>query len=267
MDVNSSDYERGLAEWRAHRLKRLSAEDGWLNIVGRWELTQPRSTVGAGKGHDIVLPSGPSDLGVLVDAGDGVVVFEPADGGGPVTLILDKKNPPRFSAGDLLLEITTMNGRQALRVRDRRLAGEAALPAIDTYPVDPDWRIVADWKPLDTPLRMAIDTVIGEPTEVTVTHVAAFAHDGARYELLPTHGTPAAPQFVIRDLTARTDTYPAARFLFGESVTESTIVLDFNKAINPPCAFSTFAVCPLPPPQNVLPFAVEAGEKKPPAHD
>ncbi len=89
-----------------------------------------------------------------------------------------------------------------------------------------------------------------------------FTHEGQRYELIATHGTPEAPQFVIRDLTSRDSTYPASRFVYGESVTDTTIVLDFNKAINPPCAFTEHAVCPLPPPDNVLPFRIEAGEKR-----
>lgn len=259
--MSGSDYVERLEAWRTRRQQRLTAEDGWLNIVGRWELEQQRSSVGAANDKDIVLPSGPDDLGVLVDRGDGAVVFEPAAGGEPLTLTLDKKSPPRFTIGDLLLEVTTLNGRQALRVRDRTKAGQAI--DIGHFPADPAWRIVADWVELEKPLTMMVDTIIGEPTEVTVTHAAAFTHAGVRYELIPTHGTPAAPQFVIRDQTAKTATYPAARFLFGEDITTTTIVLDFNKAINPPCAFSDFAVCPLPPPQNVLPFAVEAGELKP----
>jgi uncharacterized protein (DUF1684 family) len=89
-----------------------------------------------------------------------------------------------------------------------------------------------------------------------------FAHEGKTYELIATHGTPNAPQFVIRDLTSRDSTYGACRFVYGEDVTEDSIVLDFNKAINPPCAFTEHAVCPLPPAQNVLPFRIEAGEKR-----
>ncbi len=85
---------------------------------------------------------------------------------------------------------------------------------------------------------------------------------GVTYELLATHGTPEAPQFVIRDQTARDSTYAACRFVFGEDVTDTTIVLDFNKALNPPCAFTEHAVCPLPPAENVLPIRIEAGEKR-----
>ena len=109
---------------------------------------------------------------------------------------------------------------------------------------------------------MTIDTTKSIPTDVEVTHKAAFTKDGQRFELIPTHGTPEVPQFVLRDLTSRDLTYPASRFLFGEEVSKTTIILDFNKAINPPCAFTEHAVCPLPPPENILPIRIEAGEKR-----
>jgi uncharacterized protein len=121
---------------------------------------------------------------------------------------------------------------------------------------------VADWVPFEAPKGMTVDTTKSIPTEVEVTHKAVFTRDGVTYELIATHGTPEAPQFVIRDLTSRDSTYPASRFVYGEDVTESAIVLDFNKALNPPCAFTEHAVCPLPPPENVLPIRIEAGEKR-----
>jgi uncharacterized protein len=137
----------------------------------------------------------------------------------------------------------------------------AKFKAIESFPVDENWRIVAEWVPLAKPIETSVDTVTGAPSEVTITHKAVFVYDGQNYELLPTHGTPAAPQFVLRDATSGRETYPASRFLFGEDIKHGSIVLDFNKAINPPCAFTDFAICPLPPPENVLPFRIEAGEK------
>ena len=257
----TTDYERRLEEWRALRLERLAAEDGWLNIVGRWELAPGSVTFGAAADNDIVVPVGPDHVGMLTQDEAGVT-FTPAGGGEPVRLKLDKKNPPRFSAGRLLCEVTTLNDTYALRIRDRESPARSALRPIPHFPADPGWRIVADWLPLAEPVTMTVDMITGEPAEVTITHKAAFEHGGTRYELIPTHGTQQSPQFVLRDRTAG-ETYPASRFLFGEEIGEDTIVLDFNKAINPPCAFSYFAVCPLPPPQNVLPFRIEAGELKP----
>ena len=115
---------------------------------------------------------------------------------------------------------------------------------------------------LDAPQGKTINTTKDIETDLEVTHKAVFSHAGKQYALLATHGTPTSPQFVIRDETSKDSTYPASRFVYGEDVTDSTIVLDFNKAINPPCAFTEHAVCPLPPPENILPFRIEAGEKR-----
>ena len=262
--MTDQDYIRSIEDWRAKRLANLKADDGWLNIIGRWSLEPGSSTIGSAEDNDIVLSTGPAHVGTLTQDPDGGVTFAPSDGSEPIRLKLDKKQPPRFTVGQLLLEVTTLNGQNALRVRDTQATERNDFPGIESFPIDPSWRIVADWIPLETPIRTTVDTVIGIPTEVTITHKAAFTRDGVRYELLPTHGTQQMPQFVLRDQTARDKTYPASRFLYGEEITDKTIVLDFNKAINPPCAFTHHAVCPLPPAENVLPIRIEAGELKMP---
>lgn len=261
MDV-PADYRSEIEAWKARRLRRLKAADGWLNIIGRYPLAPGPASVGSAVDNDIVLSTGPARLGTVTQEADGTVSFTPADGSPTIRVTPDKKRPPRFQLGALLLEITTLNGENALRVRDTESKAPEAFPGIPYFDVRPEWRIVADWIPLEQPKGLTVDTTRSILTEVEVTHRAVFTHEGNRYELIPTHGTPEAPQFVLRDLTSRDLTYPAARFLYGESITDSTIVLDFNKAINPPCAFTEHAVCPLPPPQNVLPFRIEAGEKR-----
>jgi uncharacterized protein (DUF1684 family) len=258
--MSSASYAADVDRWFEKRINRLAAADGWLNIVGLWWLDDGPIRVGSSAANDAVLPHGPDILGMAESAGD-QFAFTFVDPelhraiGKPV-----KNQPFQITAGDFLLEAVLLAGRMAFRVRDRRSTGQAI--TIERFPVDPLWRIVAGWIPLDEPVHTTVDTMIGLPTEVTVTHKAVFDRDGQHFELLPTHGTPAAPQFVIRDLTAGNETYAACRFLFGEPLESDTIVLDFNKAINPPCAFSSFAVCPLPPPQNVIPLRIEAGERK-----
>lgn len=254
-----ADYLTSLEAWKARRLENLKAANGWLNIIGRYWLEPGSVTVGSAPDNDIVLSAGPAHVGTITqdDAG---VRFTPADGGETLQLKLDKKHPPQFRVGQLLLEVTTLNGENALRVRDTASAAPASFPGIDYFDAKPEWRIVADWVPSGQ--QVTVNTSHDIPTDVVASHKAVFAHDGKQYELLATHGTPEAPQFVIRDLTSRESTYPASRFVYGENVTDSNIVLDFNKAINPPCAFTEHAVCPLPPAENVLPFRIEAGEKR-----
>ena len=257
-----TDYPTQYAEWQAKRLAALKAPNGWLNIIARVWLAEGTVTVGKAADNDIILSAGPSYVGSLTQDSDGTVTYTPADNGAAQVLKLSKYNPPRFTAGNLLLEVTSLNGENALRVRDTTSDAPNQLQAIDYFPLDPTWRITAEWVAFDAPKGLTIDTSKSIPTDVEATHKAVFTHDGVTYELLATHGTPEAPQFVIRDLTSRDSTYPACRFVFGEDVTETTIVLDFNKALNPPCAFTEHAVCPLPPAENVLPIRIEAGEKR-----
>lgn len=257
-----SDFTTDHAEWQARRLAALKAPDGWLNIIAREWLSQGTSTVGSAPDNDIVLPTGPAYIGTLMQDANGGVTYTPADGGTPEVLKLSKYSPPRFTAGGLLLEVTTLNGENALRVRDTASRKGDELEPLEYFPLDPTWRVVADWVELDAPQELTIDTSKSIATEVTASHKAVFTRDGVSYELLATHGTPERPQFVFRDQTARDSTYAACRFVFGEDLTEKTIVLDFNRAINPPCAFTEFAVCPLPPVENVLSIRIEAGEKR-----
>lgn len=258
----SADYLAALEAWKKTRLANLKAPGGWLNIIGRYRLETGAVTVGSAEDNDIVLSTGPEHVGTIVQDDIGAVSFTPADGGEPLRLKLDKKHPPRFQVGSLLLEVTTLNGENALRVRDTASTAPAEFTGIDYFPPDPAWRITAEWIALERPVGMTVGTTKDIPTEVEVTHKAVFTHEGKSYALIATHGTPEAPQFVIRDLTSRDMTYPASRFVYGEEVTGKTIVVDFNKAINPPCVFTEHAVCPLPPPENVLPFRIEAGEKR-----
>jgi len=254
-----TDYLAALEAWKVRRLTNLKAPNGWLNIIGRYWLEPGSSTVGSAADNDIVLSAGPAHVGTITEDDEGVT-FTPANGGEPVHLQLSKYKPPQFDVDSLLLEVTSMNGDNALRVRDKASTAPANFPGIEYFPAQPDWRIVADWVPFEQ--ELTVNTSHNIPTDVVATHKAVFSHDGTQYELIATHGTPEAPQFVIRDLTSRDSTYGACRFVYGEDVTDKTIVLDFNKAINPPCAFTEHAVCPLPPSQNVLPFRIEAGEKR-----
>ncbi|MBZ9934896.1 DUF1684 domain-containing protein [Mesorhizobium sp. BR1-1-16] len=260
--TNDSDYLADLESWRAKRLAALKAPDGWLNLISRDWLSSGVFSVGSDGANDIVLPVGPARLGVLTQHANGEVDFVPADGTPPAHLSPSKKLPPKVLVDGLLLELTTINGENALRVRDTRSAAPAAFPGIESFPVEPDLRIVADWVAFDAPRGLTVDTSKQIATDVEATHQAVFTLAGQRFSLTATHGTPEAPQFVFRDRTASDATYPAGRFVYGENVTATSIVIDFNKAINPPCAFTDFAVCPLPPPENVLPIRIEAGEKR-----
>lgn len=244
--------------WHRDRIAALVAADGWLNLTDRIELAPGRHRLGRGADNDLRLSVGPDHLGVLVLGADGTAVLETGAGALPFAPVPDAY--PRLEAGGLLLEMTALEGHYALRVRDPAHPARAAFPGIARFAVDAGWRITAAWEVLAVPEALGIDTALGVPTSVQITHRARFMHQGQEVTLLPTHWKSGKPMFVIRDATSGRETYGASRFLIG-AVQGDRVVLDFNRAFNPPCAFTDLATCPLPPKGNILPFAIRAGEK------
>ena len=243
-----------LPDWRAARLAALSAPDGWLNLVARIDLAPGRHRVGAAQ--EVRLPSGPELLGTLDLGPTGASFARPGEDPRPFQPVPD--GFPQLRVDPFLLEIHSVDGIPALRVRDLTRQPTVTLRH---FPDAPDWTIRATWESL-APEATEITMKDGSTAAVTVTHRATFQHQGKTVILTPTHWKSGKPMFVFRDATAG-ETYPACRFLFGEDATDSGITLDFNRAISPPCAFTDFAVCPLPPPGNILPFRIEAGELAP----
>ncbi|TPW26879.1 DUF1684 domain-containing protein [Martelella alba] len=256
------NYPDAIENWRRDRHRTLMSAGGWLSLIGRWWLEPGTVTVGSSSDCDIVLAVGPAHAGSLeLSSGEGLT-FRDAGGDVEQTIGLDSHFPVMFRVDRFTFEITSMDGALALRIRDMNSDEPAKLQPIPHYPTDPAWRIRAEWVALERPDEIMLDTVVGVQTKVGVTHLARFAYQGRTVELLSTYGTAERPQFVFRDITAKDETYPPARFVFGEDVSETAVTLDFNKAINPPCAFTEYAACPLPPAQNILPFAIRAGEKR-----
>jgi uncharacterized protein len=243
-----------LADYRAARLAALTAPDGWLNLVARIELAPGSYPVGAAQ--EVQLPSGPDLLGTLVITANGATFACPGEPAQPFQPVPDAF--PQLRVDPFLLEIHTVDGVPALRVRDLTLKPTVHLKH---FPDNPAWTVCAKWESF-TPEATEITMKDGSTAAVTVTHRATFLYEGRTVTLTPTHVKSGKPMFVFRDATAG-ETYPACRFLFGEDPSETEITLDFNRAITPPCGFTDFAICPLPPPGNILPFRIEAGELAP----
>ena len=243
-----------LPDARAARLAALAAPDGWLNLVARIELAEGHHQVG--KTQEVQLPSGPDLLGTLDLTATGATFARPGEAPQPFLPVPDAY--PQLRIDPFLLEIHTVDGIPALRARDL-----TQHPTINLryFPDAPEWIIRAKWENL-APEAAEITMKDGSIAAVTVTHRATFEYQGKTIALTPTHIKSGKPMFVFRDRTAG-ETYPACRFLFGEDPTATEITLDFNRAISPPCAFTDFAICPLPPPGNILPFRIEAGELAP----
>lgn len=270
-------YQQSIEKWRTERVDKLTAQDGWLSLIGLEWLQEGANKVGSASDNDIALQAGPAHLGVVTLDKSGQVHIKLADGSGatidgkPVqeaTLIDDmhvtgNASPTKVEFGTANFYVIDREGRKALRVKDSNAATRHHFLGIDYFPLDPSWRIVADWVPFDPPHDLQMGSVIGTIDTVKVPGKAVFKRDGHTYELLPYQEEPGGELFfVLADRTSGHETYGAARFLYAALPQNGKVVLDFNKAYNPPCAFTSFATCPLAPPENRLDLRITAGEKK-----
>lgn len=257
-----ADEAAGHAAWRAARRAELAGPDSWHGVVGLHWLAEGTSVLGSGPACTVVLPRGPEVLGELECSG-GQVVWR-ARGEAPRGLTTDRDGEPDvLTADSLALLVIEREGRLALRVRDRAWAAGRAFVPPPCYPFDPAWRIAARWVALPEPRAMELPDVNGELRSVRVAFEAVFELGGQTLRLLPVRVRDDGVFFVFRDRSSGRETYGAGRFLMAPVADGGVLVLDFNRAYNPPCAFTPFATCPLPPPENWLPVAVPAGEMKP----
>jgi uncharacterized protein (DUF1684 family) len=256
-------YLAEIEAWRREREKRLTADDGWLTVVGLFWLKQGSNSFGTDPSCDIVLPPGsaPPRAGTF-EHSHGRTLLRWADRPGlPLKMQPDAPGPPTIATvGDLSLLVIRRGDRYAIRLRDRNSPFRKQFTGLRWYPVDAAWRVRARFTPYPEPRKLRVGSTIGEPQEFDAPGYLEFDVQGRRLRLEPARS--GAELFLIfKDLTSGKTTYPAGRFLYAPLPKDGTVVLDFNKAFNPPCAFTPYTTCPLPPKQNHLPVAVEAGEK------
>jgi uncharacterized protein (DUF1684 family) len=272
--ASDPDYVRSIEQWQVRRAEELKAVDGWLSLIGLDWLKAGDNKIGSAPDNDLVLLAGPAHLGTITLAADGkTTIVLAADSGALIdgktvssaTLIGDadaSATPTTVSFGTANFHVIDRDGRKALRVKDTQAETRTHFVGLDYFPIDPSWRVVADWVPFDPPHEMEIGSVLGTIDKEKVLGKAVFVRDGHTYELFPIQDEPNKLFFVIADRTSGHETYGAARFLTTDMPTDGKLVLDFNQARNPPCAFTPYATCPLAPPENRLDLKVQAGEKK-----
>ena len=141
------------------------------------------------------------------------------------------------------------------------VAARTGFLGLDYFPIDPAWRIEAKWVPFEPPREIRIASIVGTSENEKSPGKAVFDREGKTFELIPVQESPDSLFFIFSDETSGKETYGAARFLYSDPPRGGKVVLDFNRAVNPPCAFTPFATCPLPPKENRLTVRVTAGEK------
>jgi uncharacterized protein (DUF1684 family) len=262
-----TQYRSEIERWRQDRETSLKADGGWLTVTGLFWLKEGSNTLGSDAANDILLPEGsPARFGDL-RVKDGKVVFVSADtsvrynGKAVDNAEIRPVGSDVLSSGAIQLLVIERGERLGLRLKDNNSQLRKGFTHLSWYPVQEDWKISARFIPATASTKIVFDTVIGVQEESTSPGFVEFEHDGKTYRLQ------AAEEgrrlfFVIRDQTSGKQTYAASRFLYTDLPKDGTVTLDFNKAENPPCAFTPYATCPLPPPQNRLPIAVTAGEMK-----
>ncbi len=270
-------YTQQIQHWRAQRLKSLTAPYGWLSLVGLPWLQKGANTVGSAKDNDIVLDKAPAHLGSIDWHKDGKVTIKLAAGDAHVTIngrhvreaVLlddshDKPTTVKFATTEFYL--VSRNGMKGLRVKDSQSPTRVHFAGLDYFPVNPALRITAHWVPFKPHHHLKMGNEIGGVDTYPVPGKAVFTYQGHRYSVEPVIEVPGDTQYflVFSDRTSGHETYGASRFLYLDPPKpgSDTVTIDFNKAYNPPCAFTPFATCPLPAPVNRLDFRVTAGEKK-----
>jgi uncharacterized protein (DUF1684 family) len=265
-------YEQEIASWRRQRELGLKADDGWLTVIGLFWLQSGESRLGSDPSSDIMLPAhAPGWVGTLT-LRDGRVRFQAAPGvavarngqpfpSGEIHSDADE-HPDTLAVGDIKMILLRRGARLALRLKDNRSSLRARFAGLRWYPVRQDWRIPARFVAYPTPKKLVMDTIVGEPEIEESPGYVTFEREGKVYSLQAVRQRSGALWFVFRDGTSGRTTHGGARQLSADPPRDDLVILDFNQAVNLPCAYIPYSTCPLAPPQNRLSLAIEAGELK-----
>ncbi len=267
-----SHYLVELEEWRSDRDVKLRAENGFVNLVGLYWLEEGESTIGSSPDNKIVFPEKTKDKIGVVTLKNGIVKFE-CDMGIEVVVdsfcleggtIFNKKEKSQSiqKHGSFEWHIIERAGNYGIRLRDLEHEMVSTPLNLTYYHVSKDWIVKAQYNKFETPKSISIDNIVGFNFNEPIEGELNFEIDGKPYSLLPSIGE--TGMFIMfADETSGLATYGSGRYLSADLPDKDGIViLDFNKAYNPPCAFTDYATCPLPPRENILDVKVEAGEKE-----
>jgi len=272
--VADEAYRQEVKKWRQAREERLRSDSGWLSLAGLFWLKDGTNTVGTDASSDVVLPasSGASSAGAIVFDG-GQAALRLASGvsaqvggravSGPQVMRTDESGRPDVvQIGAVSFYIIKRGDRYGVRVKDKTSEARRNFTGLRWYEVNEAYRVEARWVSYPQPRPLQVPTILGDTAAMPSPGYAEFEIGGQKVRLEGVLEAPSSEElfFILRDQTSAKETYGAGRFLYSDLPKAGRVVLDFNKAYNPPCAFTTYATCPLPPKQNWLPVRIEAGE-------
>lgn len=264
-------------EWQAKRRESLVGPNGWTTLTGLHWLEEGPNSAGSSPANPVVLPRDRvvARVGSFVRTGRSVR-FEAAPGvpatvgGKPVHAVEMQSDaaldPTVLQIGPLSIIVLERGERIALRVRDPEAPTRTHFQGLKYFPYDPEWRIDGRFEP--APKKMRVQDMIGGTEEFVVPGTLVFTRAGVEHRLVAVEEPGEEDYFVMfRDRTAGTSTYPTGRFLYvARPDASGRVTIDFNRAYTPPCGFTSFATCPLPPRENWMPFELRAGEQTPADH-
>jgi uncharacterized protein (DUF1684 family) len=266
--ADDDTYVEGITAWRSEVEARLQADDGWLTVAGLFWLSEGEHTFGSHPDNNIVLPEGaPPRVGTFRKAGGKITVE--VESGVHVTMsgeairsaVLERGPRHTLSVGDLKLWVHGSGKRHAIRLRDPNSKLRKDFTGLRWYPVDESFRVSARFVPNGEPKKVESVNIFGDAVTFTSPGELVFTVDGREVTLQPSSTRNGGFHIIFRDKTSGKETYGAGRFLNAGAPVDGRVVLDFNRAYNPPCAYNPYTTCPMPPKQNHLIVAVEAGEK------
>lgn len=269
--ASDADYRAAIEKWRQEREARLTADDGWLTVAGLFWLQDGENRFGTDPLNDIVLPegSGPAEIGVFeyrhgktsVRIKDGVRVTMNGKPVRTAELRPSVPGPPdTLAIGDVTFFVHVSGERYAVRVKDKNSRLLREFKGLRWFPVNEAYRVTARFVAYEAPRTVQVPNILGDLETYTSPGTVAFTLNGQDLRMQALSASQDRVWFIFRDLTSGRETYHAARFLYADGPKDGKVVLDFNQAYNPPCAFNPFTTCPLPPPENRLRIRVEAGE-------
>jgi uncharacterized protein (DUF1684 family) len=278
-----ASWEKDLAAWRVAHTADLLKPDGWLSLAGLEWLQPGDNSIGSAPDNRIRLAAGPAHLATLHLEGE-VVTLNPPAGGFPQEFLVagaparpqslraeanNDKVSPHLTISTLNMYVIRREARFALRIKDSHSAAIVGFHKLKWYAPQAAYQVTAKWIPYSPAKTITLATLIGTNYDQPVPGAAEFTLKGKTYRLEPVLEDPAVAKlfFILRDTTSSTTTYAACRFLYTGFPSSGLdkpgeLALDFNRLENPPCAYTPFSTCPLPPPGNRLPIALPVGEQR-----
>jgi hypothetical protein len=269
-----TDYTKEIEKWRSEREANLKKETGWLTVTGLGWLKDGINTVGAGDKFDVRLTDNfkQGNFGEI-EFGNGKAVLKVASGvdaqsdgkriTGPVDLVSDEKGKPtEIRTGTQTFFLIKREERYGIRLKDSNSEARRKFAGLHWFPIDETYKVIARLEPGTEAKELKVPNVLGGFFKMKSPGRLKFNLKGQDYSLQTVEEDDGSLFLIFGDQSNENDTYKSGRFLYAEKLVNGEALLDFNKAENPPCAFTPYATCPLPPPGNKLAVKIDAGEKR-----